>query len=157
MIQSGIKDNLRNDNYLKIILDDGDEVIASIENAFKEQNIKKAILISAEGKLQESKMAISRAGNLRQRIYSESLKIKRVSGEFNKINSDYYGDVNISLEKDPIHIINGVLLKGHADGEVEIKFKIIKEIDYGFNKKSMLKEKIIDETVKKDPKPMIIA
>ncbi len=161
MIQSGIKDVItKNDNYLTVILDDGDEVIQSIETAFKEQNIKKAIMVSAEGKLRNSRMAISRAGTLRQRIYGESLKIKQVSGEFNKVNNDYFGDINISIEKDPIHIVSGVLLKGYADGEVTIKLKIIKDIDFGVNKKdkkTLLKEKILNETVKKEPKPMIIA
>jgi predicted DNA-binding protein with PD1-like motif len=158
MIKSGIKhQNENSDNYLTIILDDGDEVVASIESAFKENSIKKAILISAEGKLRESKMAISRAGNLRQRIYSEPLKIKQVSGEFNKINDDYFGDVNISLEKDPIHTVSGALLKGTSDGEVTIRLKIIKDVGYNANKHTMVKEKIIQETVKKEPKPMIIA
>jgi len=155
---SGMKDlKEKSDSYLTVVLDDGDEVISCIEASFKEQNIKKAILVSAEGKLRDSKMAISRAGNLRQRIYSEPLKIKQVSGEFNKINTDYFGDVNISLEKDPIHIVSGVLLKGCAEGDVTIRFKIIKDIDYGTSSKTMLKEKILNETVKKEVKPMIIA
>ncbi|NCP97850.1 DUF296 domain-containing protein [archaeon] len=159
MIKSGMKNqNENNDNYLTIILDDGDEVVYCVESAFKENSIKKAILVSADGKLRDSKMAISRAGNLRQRIYSEPLKIKQVSGEFNKINDDYFGDVNISLEKDPIHTVSGALLKGIADGEVTIRFKIIKDLDYQPNNtKTMVKEKIIQETVKKEPKPMIIA
>lgn len=161
MIKSGIKDvRNKNDNYLTIILDDGDEVISCIEKAFKEQNIKKAIMISAQGKLKDSKMAISRAGSLRQRIYSEALKIKQVSGEFNKINKDYFGDVNISLEKDPIHVVSGVLLKGYADGEVTLKLKIIKDIGFGITNKgnrNLVKEKILEETTKKEPKPMIIA
>lgn len=163
MIKSGMQDvKERNDNYLTIILDDGDEVIKCIESAFKENDIKKAVLLSAIGTLRDTKMAISRAGNLRQRIYSESLKIKEVSGEFNRVNSDYYGDVNISIEKDPIHIVSGVLLKGIADGEVTIKFKIIKNINFGINdhKKqsniSAIKQKILDETQKK-PKPIIVA
>lgn len=159
MIKSGIKDEKENNNnYLTIILDDGDEVIHSIEHAFKENNIKKAILVSAEGKLRESRVAISRAGNLRQRIYSEPLKIKQVSGEFNKLNEDYIGDVNISIEKDPIHIISGALLKGIAEGEVIIRFKIIRDFDFQVTgSKTLIKEKIINETVKKEPKPMIIA
>ena len=164
MIKSGMQDTKgKKDNYLTIMLDDGDEVISSIESAFKEQKIKKAILISAEGTLRDSRVAISRAGNLRQRIYSESLKIKHVSGEFNKVEEDYFGDINISLEKDPIHVINGVLLKGHSDGETKIRFKIIKDIGYGINDKdkdkqnrNLVKEKIFKEDNKK-PKPIIIA
>ncbi|MDD3178428.1 MAG: DUF296 domain-containing protein [Candidatus ainarchaeum sp.] len=163
MIKSKMQDvKEKNDNYLTIILDDGDEVIKSIETAFKENQIKKAILISAEGNIKDTRIAISRAGNLRQRIYSESLRIKQVSGEFNKVNDDYYGDVNISIEKDPIHIISGVLLKAHADKEVIIKLKIINNINFGINSKdhkeniSAIKQKILDETQKK-PKPMIIA
>ena len=158
MIESGNKhQNENSNNYLTVILDDGDEVVASIETAFKENSIKKAILISAEGKLRDSKMAISRAGNLRQRIYAEPLKIKQVSGEFNKINEDYFGDVNISLEKDPIHTVSGALLKGTAEGEVIIRLKIIKDVGYSANSRTMVKEKIIQETVRREPKPMIIA
>lgn len=161
MIKSGMKDiKGKSDNYLTVILDDGDEVISCIEQAFKEQNIKKAIMVSAEGKLRDSKMAISRAGSLRQRIYPEALKIKQVSGEFNKVNDDYFGDVNISLEKDPIHIVSGVLLKGYSDGEVKIRLKIIKDIGFGVTNKgdrNLVKEKILEESKKKEPKPMIIA
>jgi predicted DNA-binding protein with PD1-like motif len=157
MIKSGIENEIKNDNYLTIVLDDGDEMIACIETAFKEQNIKKAILVSADGKIRDSRMAVSRAGNLRQKTYSEALKIKQVSGEFNKIKTDYFGDVNISIIRDPIHIVSGALLRGIADGEVIVRFKIIKDIRYTVSNKSMLKEKIIEETVKKEPKPMIIA
>lgn len=165
MIKSGMQNTKgKKDNYLTIILDDGDELINSIEEAFKEQNIKKAILISAEGSIRDSRIAVSRAGNLRQRLYSEILKIKHVSGEFNKVNNDYFGDINISLEKDPIHIINGVLLKGISDGNTKIIFKIITNIGYGINTKNkidsnnrnLVKEKILKEDTKKT-KPMIIA
>ena len=157
MIKSGIENETKNDNYLTIILDDGDDIIGSIEAAFKEQNIKKAVLVSADGMIRDSKMAVSRAGTLRQKTYTEALKIKQVSGEFNKINADYFGDVNISIEKDPIHIVSGALLKGTADGELIIRFKIIKDLNFGISNRSMIKEKIINETVKKEPKPMIIA
>ena len=153
----------KNDSYLTIILDDEDEVISSIENAFKEQNIKKAVLLSAEGRLKHTRMAVSKAGTLRQRIIDQGLKIKQVSGEFNKLKDDYFGDINISLEKDAIHVISGVLLKGFADKEVTIRFKIIKDLGFGINEKdrsasrNLVKEKIIEETKKKEPKPMIIA
>ncbi len=164
MIKSGMQDISAKNNYLTVVLDDGDEVIHSIESAFKEQDIKKAILISAEGKLRDSRIAISRAGTLRQRIYAEALNIKQVSGEFNKVSKDYFGDVNISIEKDLIHVVNGVLLKGISDGEVIFKFKIIKNIGYGINEgtrsqsknRNLVKEKILAETNKK-PMPFIIA
>jgi predicted DNA-binding protein with PD1-like motif len=162
MIKKRIQDiaSIKN-KYLSIILDDSDDVINSIEQAFKEQNIRKAVLISAEGNLKNIRIAISRAGTIRQRIYSEILKIKQVSGEFNKIKNDYFGDINISFEKDPIHIINGVLLKATSNGESTFKFKIIKDISYGINNnnnknRNMVKEKILEE-VNKKPKPMIIA
>lgn len=159
MNKSGL-DNKNTNKYLTVILDDGDEVISCIETAFKENDIRKAIIISADGKLKDIKIAVSRAGTLRQRIYSEALKVKNVSGEFNKFNNEYVGDLNISIERDPIHIVSGVLLRGVASGEVNFKFKIIKNVDYQINTqppKSMLKEKIINETVKKEPKPFIIA
>ena len=164
MIKSGMQDiRSKNDSYLTVVLDDEDEVISNIEQAFREQNIKKAVLLSADGKLKNTRMAISRAGNLRQRITNESLKIKQVSGEFNKMTNDYFGDINISLEKDPIHVLSGVLLKGYADKEVTIRFKIIKELGFGINTKdknqprNLVKEKIIEESKKKELKPMIIA
>lgn len=159
MNKSGLG-NKNTNKYLTVILDDGDEVISCIETAFKENDIRKAIIISADGKLKDIKIAVSRAGTLRQRIYSEALKVKNVSGEFNKFNNEYVGDLNISIERDPIHIVSGVLLRGVASGEVNFKFKIIKNVDYQINTqppKSMLKEKIINETVKKEPKPFIIA
>ncbi|MDD2477461.1 MAG: DUF296 domain-containing protein [Candidatus ainarchaeum sp.] len=164
MIQSGMHEiRGKNDSYLTIILDDEDEVISSIEQAFKEQNIKKAVLLSAEGRLKNTRMAVSKAGTLRQRLIDQSLKIKQVSGEFNKMKNDYFGDINVSLEKDAIHVISGVLLKGFADKEVTIRFKIIKDLGFGINEKdrnvtrNLVKEKIIEETAKKEPKPMIIA
>lgn len=164
MIQSGMHEiRGKNDSYLTIILDDEDEVISSIEQAFKEQNIKKAVLLSAEGRLKNTRMAVSKAGTLRQRLIDQSLKIKQVSGEFNKMKNDYFGDINVSLEKDAIHVISGVLLKGFADKEVTIRFKIIKDLGFGINEKdrnvtrNLVKEKIIEQTAKKEPKPMIIA
>ena len=163
MIKKRMQDvaSIKND-YLSVILDNEDDVISSIEEAFKQHNIKRAVLISAEGSLNNIRIAISRAGTIRQRMYSETLKIKQVSGEFNKVKDDYFGDINISFEKDPIHIVNGVLLKAISSGESNFKFKIIKEIGYGINQKpgnhnrNMVKEKILAE-VNKKPKPMIIA
>ena len=99
MIKKRMQDvaSIKND-YLTVILDDGDDVISSIEQAFKQQNIKRAVLISAEGSLNSIRIAISRAGTIRQRMYSETLKIKQVYGEFNKVKDDYFGDINISFE-----------------------------------------------------------
>ena len=162
MIKSGMSDTSKKDKYLTVVLDKGDEVIESIETAFKEQNIKKAVLIEGKGYLKDIKMAISRAGTLRQRVYTDSLKIKKVSGEFNKAKDDYFGDMNVSLEQDPIHVISGVLLKGYADSETTLRFKIIKDIDFGINKnkgsenRNMVKEKLQEET-KKEKKPFIVS
>ena len=165
MIKGRIHDiKQKSDKFLNIILDDNDEIIKSIELAFRENNVKKAILISAEGSLKDSRIAITRAGNIRQRIYSESLKIRSVSGEFNRVNDDYLGDIHICVEKDQMHSITGVLLKGYADGEVKITFKIISGIDYGINNDSkdkrkpvtLVKQKVLDE-VRRKPKPIIVA
>jgi len=157
---SGVHDTKqKSDNYLTIILDDGDEIIKSIEKSFKENNVKKAILMAADGSVRDARVALTKAGTLKQRQYGESIKIKSVSGEFIKVNEDYYGDVHISLAKDAIHTITGILLSGHADGEVEVKFKIISDLDYCAEnrEKTMVKERIIKETVKGPPKPIIEA
>jgi predicted DNA-binding protein with PD1-like motif len=162
MIKSGFKDQMvqKNNTYLDIVLEDNEDVLECIEDSFKEHDIKKAVLISATGFIKESKIAISRSGNIRQAEYSQPCMIRSVSGEFYLGENDYYGDVHISIAKDAIHQVTGILIAGKAHGALNIKFKIIKDI--GHNKDSfkpkpvtMLKQKILDETAPKERKPII--
>jgi len=115
-------------------------------------------LVSAEGKLKDTRIATSKSGVLRQRTYSEGIKIKQVSGEFNKVNNDYFGDVNVSLAKDPIHAVSGILLMGIADGEVTIRFKIVADLSYSpenASKKKSFEE--MKDGQKKEPAPFLIS
>jgi len=160
MLKSGVAEIMgKNDNFLTIVLDDGDDIVKCVENAFKEQGIKKALLVSAEGKLRDTRIATSKSGVLRQRTYAEGIKIKQVSGEFNKVNNDYFGDINVSLAKDPIHAVSGILLQGTADGEVTIRFKIVADLSYSpenLNKKKSFEE-MKDGAAKKEPAPFLIS
>lgn len=167
MIKSRVADTAETNNtMLEIVLDDGDEVVECVENAFIQNNIKKASLVSANGKLRTVKVATTRTGTLRQREYTEPCSIKSVSGDFTKIKeNEYMGDFHISIARDEIHAVSGVLIKGIADGEVTIVFKVIAELDEGAiytpegrKEVTMIKEKIIEETVTQKPKKeMIVA
>ncbi|HRT03728.1 MAG TPA: hypothetical protein P5513_07305 [Candidatus Diapherotrites archaeon] len=159
MIKGAIADvSSKNDNYLTIILDDEEEVISSIEKAFKERDVKKAVLISAEGKLKNTRLSITRAGSIRQRTYDASMIIKSVYGEFNKVNNDYVGDINISLYMDPLHVTNGILLKGFADGECKFVFKIIQKLEYALEDVVSKTQGIpLPESAPKEKKPFIIS
>ncbi|HNW06071.1 MAG TPA: DUF296 domain-containing protein [archaeon] len=167
MIKSRFADTAETNNtMLEIILDDGDEIVECVENAFIQNNIKKASLISAKGKLRNIKIATTRSGTLRQREYADPCAIKSVSGDFTKIKeNEYMGDFHISIARDEIHTVSGVLIKGVADGELTIVFKIIAELNEGTiyspegqKEVTMVKEKIIEETAPKKPKKeMIIA
>jgi len=128
MIKSGFKNQTiqKNNTYLDVVLEDGENFIESIEEAFKEHDIKKAVLISATGFLKEIRLATTKSGTIRQSEYPQPCMIRSVSGEFYENKNDYFGDVHISLAKDPIHQITGVLIGGNAHGEVSIKFKVIK-------------------------------
>lgn len=161
MIKSGFKNQTiqKNNTYLDVVLEEGESFIDSIEQAFKEHDIKKAVLVSATGFLKDIKLATTRSGTIRQAAYSEPCMIRSVSGEFYQSNNDYFGDVHISLAKDPIHQITGVLLGGDAHGEVTIKFKVIKDplqtTQKDNSQMTMLKQKILDESKPKEKKPII--
>ncbi len=162
MIKSGFRDQMiqKNNTYLDVVLEDGEDFIDCVEEAFKEHSVKKAVLVSSTGFLKNSRIAITRSGTIRQVENSEPCMIRSVSGEFYENNNDYFGDVHISLAKDPIHKITGVLLFGQAHGDVSIKFKIIKDIEHNkptTDKKpiTMLKQKILYETTPKEKKPII--
>jgi predicted DNA-binding protein with PD1-like motif len=164
MIKSGFKNQMvhKNNTYLDIVLEDGEGFIDCIEEAFKTHEVKKAVLVSATGFLKEVKVAMTKSGTMRQAEYSQPCMIRSVSGEFYQKAIDYFGDVHISLAKDPIHQITGVLLDGYAHGEVTIKFKIIKDMGHPEEKKddqqmTMLKQKILDESRPKEKKPIIEA
>jgi|GEM_PF-1096006 predicted DNA-binding protein with PD1-like motif len=168
MIKSRVADTAETNNtMLEVVLDDGDEVVECVENAFIQNNVKKASLISANGKLRTVKVATTRTGTLRQREYAEPCSIKSVSGDFTKIKEkEYMGDFHISIARDEIHAVSGVLIKGTADGEVKIVFKVIAELDEGAiytpeGKKevTMVKQKVLDETTTppKPKKEMIVA
>jgi predicted DNA-binding protein with PD1-like motif len=165
MIKSRVADTAETNNtMLEVVLDDGDEVVECVENAFIQNNVKKASLVSANGKLRTVKVATTRTGTLRQREYAEPCAIKSVSGDFTKIKeNEYMGDFHISIARDEIHAVSGVLIKGIADGEVTIVFKVIAELDEGAiytpeGKKevTMVKEKIIEETAPQKPKKEMI-
>lgn len=167
MLKSRIADTSETTNtMLEIILDDGDEVIECIENAFIQNNIKKANLVSANGRLRAINMVTTRSGTLRRREYPEPCLIKSVSGDFTRVKeNEYMGDIYISIVREGIRTVSGVLTKGIADGEVSIVFKVITELTEGTiytpgGKKeiTMVKEKILEETTPEKPKKkMIIA
>ncbi|MDD3245106.1 MAG: DUF296 domain-containing protein [Candidatus ainarchaeum sp.] len=166
MIKSRFNDvEESNNTILEVVLDDGDEMIDCIERAFIQNDIKKAGLLSASGKLRDVKVATTKIGSLRQRVYDEPCTIKSVSGEFNKVkDGEYMGDVHIAVARDEIHQVNGVLLKGTAHGEVKIRLKVITDLSIGIIRTpegektiNMVKEKILEETAPKPKKPMIIS
>ncbi|MFA5745810.1 MAG: DUF296 domain-containing protein [archaeon] len=165
MIKSRVSDTAETTNtMLDVILDDGDEVVECVEKAFIQNNVKKASLFGAVGKLRNVKVATTRTGTLKQREYDEACAIKSVSGDFTKIReNEYMGDFHISIARDEIHAVSGVLIKGTADGEVRITFKIISEFAFGAittaegtKEVSLVKQKIIDENPVKQKKEMII-
>ena len=167
MIKSRVADTAETTNtMLDIILDDGDEVVDCVEKAFIQNNVKKASLIGATGKLRNVKVATTRTGTLKQREYEEACFIKSVSGDFTKIReNEYMGDFHISIARDEIHAVSGVLIKGTADGEVKITFKVIANMPVGAiitaegaREVSLVKQKILEETTtpQKPKKEMII-
>lgn len=165
MIKSRVADTAETNNtMLDVILDDGDEVVECVEKAFLQNNIKKASLVYAAGRLKNVKVATTRTGTLKQREYNESCLIKGVSGEFTKIReNEYMGDFHISIARDEIHAVSGVLIKGSADGEVKITFKVIADMPVGaivtpdgIKEVNLVKQKILEETVPQKPKKPIL-
>ena len=164
MIKSGFKDQeiQKNNTYLDVVLEEGENFIECIEQAFREHDVKKAILVSATGFLKDVRIAITRSGTIRQAEYMQPCMIRSVSGEFNQNNNDYFGDVHISLAKDPIHQITGVLLSAKAHGEISVKFKIIKDIGHWQSKEpgsqmTLVKQRILEDSEPKEKKPMMVA
>ncbi len=167
MIKSRVADTAETSNtLLDVILDDGDEVIDCIEKAFLQNNIKEATLIGAAGRLRNVKIATTKTGTLTQREYNQSCLIKSVSGKFTKIRADeYMGDFHISVAKDEIHAVSGVLLRGIADGDVRITFKVIADMPIGaivtpegVKEVIVAKEKPQEEPVEQKPKkPFIVS
>lgn len=165
MIKSRVADTAETNNtMLDVILDDGDEVVECVEKAFLQNNIKKASLVYASGRLKNVKVATTRTGTLKQREYNESCLIKGVSGEFTKIReNEYMGDFHISIARDEIHAVSGVLIKGFSDGEVKITFKVIADMPVGaivtpdgIKEVNLVKQKILEETVPQKPKKPIL-
>lgn len=162
MIKSRFSDTTTSSNtILDVILDDGDEVIECVENAFLQNNLKKAILVDASGKLKNVRIATTRAGLLRQKEYNESCLIKNVSGSFTKMKgNEYVGDFHISVARDKIQNISGVLIKGFADGEVKISFKIVTDMAVGDivppKEQTLVKQKILGNDISEKPKKPII-
>jgi len=167
MIKSRVADTAETSNtLLDVILDDGDEVIDCIEKAFLQNNIKEANLIEAAGRLRNVKIATTKTGTLTQREYAQSCLIKSVSGKFTKIRADeYMGDFHISVAKDEIHAVSGVLLRGIADGDVRITFKVIADMPIGaivtpegVKEVIVANEKPQEEPVQQKPKkPFIVS
>jgi len=168
MIKSRVNDTAETSNtVLEIVLDDGDEVIDCVEKAFLQNNIKKAGLLAAIGRIKNVKIATTKTGTLKQREYSESCLIKSVSGDFTRIReNEYMGDFHIAIARDEIHAVSGVLLKAFADREVRIKFKVISDLAVGIisspegqKEVTLVKQKILEETVvpTKPKKAMIVS
>lgn len=153
------------DTILEVVLDDGDEIIECIERSFEQNDIKKASLLSANGTLRELKIATTKIGSIRQKVYEQPCLITNVSGDFTKTkNGEYMGDVHMSIARDAIHKESGVLLKGISHGEVKLKFKVITDLSIGVIKTpegkrniTLVKEKILEETASKPKKPFIVS
>lgn len=153
------------DTILEVVLDDGDEVLECIERSFEQNDIKKASLLSANGTLRELKIATTKIGSIRQKVYEQPCLITSVSGDFTKTkNGEYMGDVHVSVARDAIHKESGVLLKGISHGEVKLKFKVITDLSIGIIRTpegektiNMVKEKILEETASKPKKPFIVS
>lgn len=166
MIKNGYNDTQESkDTILEVVLDDGDEIIDCIERSFKQNDIKKASLLSAVGTLRELKIATTKIGSIRQKTYDQPCLITNVSGDFTKTKSgEYMGDVHISFARDAIHKESGVLLRGISHGEVKLKFKVITDLSIGVIKTpegrrniTLVKQKILEETTSKPKKPFIVS
>ncbi len=100
-------------NKLILVLDEGDEVLASIEKGMRENNVKEAEIGSVSGVVDSGIVS----GDNGKQEFSECEAIS-ASGKFKFGGDDLWGKMNIFLgTKKPL---NGQLLKGIAKQDFEI-------------------------------------
>ncbi len=104
-------------NNLKLILDEDDDIIKSIEQGMKENNVKSAEITSINGSIKRGLINSIEEG--KKEI--EEIDLIKASGKFSFGGDDLWGKMNIFTgTKKPL---SGQLLKGYAKQGLEISLE----------------------------------
>ncbi len=101
-------------NKLKIVLEEGEEIIKSIEKGMRENNVKNAEIISITGFLKEGLIDSKEEG---KKIINE-IELIKANGKFKFGGDDLWGKMSVFTgTKKPL---SGQLLKGMAKEGLEL-------------------------------------
>ncbi|MBN2126894.1 MAG: hypothetical protein JW703_00710 [Candidatus Diapherotrites archaeon] len=108
--------------FLKLIFEEGDEILTGIKNAMKENSLKEIKLEEIEGKIKKAKLQYMEAAKLKSREF-ENIEPIRISGTIKLSFEELFGPVHISFN--PKNPISATLLTGIAEQELIIKASYI--------------------------------
>ena len=111
---------------LRLILDDGDDILGSIKSGMGQNSIKECRVEDAGGEVKHALINFME-GNKYKKMDLRNIQILRASGNFKLNFGDLWGTMHISTGgKKPI---TGTLVAGKAGGGFELKLSFIKEIE----------------------------
>lgn len=110
---------------LKLILEDDEPVIETIESYLLSNKVGSVVIHGAEGMVKKTSIRFYSGGSYKTREYEEPLVVKAASGQFAQKDRDIRGEIYVSLKKDDIHSISGTLIAGKAHGELEVLLRLL--------------------------------
>jgi predicted DNA-binding protein with PD1-like motif len=107
---------------LRLILEDGDDVVASIKQAMQDNNIRECKVEDVSGKLKQATVNCME-GSSYKRIDVKDKAIMRASGTFKFGGGDLWGTLHIFTEgRKPV---SGTMLAGKAAEGFELKLSFL--------------------------------
>jgi hypothetical protein len=108
--------------FLKLIFEEGDEIVSGIKQAMDENALKEIQLEEIEGKLKTAKVQYMEAGKFKSKVFENILPI-RISGTLKLNFGELYGSIRLSFN--PKNPISATLTAGLAEQELIIKASYI--------------------------------
>lgn len=115
------------EKFLRVMLEDGDEIVPCIKSAALEQGLSEFRVAEMRGFWKDGFMNFFQGSKFKSRKSFDVELITAGSGKFVKKGNDYTGDLHIAVKVGG-GIINGTLLKGKAAKELTIRLKFLQMV-----------------------------
>jgi predicted DNA-binding protein with PD1-like motif len=110
---------------LRLMLEEGDDILASVKNGMQQHKITECKVEDAGGKVKHAIINFME-GNKYKKMDLREIEILRASGNFKLNYGDLWGTMHISTSgKKPL---TGTLVNGRAADGFELKLSFIKEV-----------------------------
>ena len=108
---------------LNIVLEEGDSVLTSVQNAMVQKNIKEAVVVGVSGKLKTGVIQFMGGGSLKSKEVKD-IELIKATGNLKISFKELFGRINVSTKHHGV--TSGALMKGTAKEGLTIKLEFSK-------------------------------